>query len=97
MRLCNEYIKGLYTFINFVKKDMLDNVGWNLCCPCKHYKNEKKYRTYDVLRSHLIKHGFIEDYQYCNKHEEKGLNEVEIRDSYLKRGGPYRCRRRARR
>jgi hypothetical protein len=88
MRLCNEYIKGLYTFIDFVKKDMLDNVGGNLCCPCKHYKNEKKYYTYDVLRSHLIKHGFIEDYQYCNKHEEKGLNEVEIRDSYLKRGVP---------
>jgi hypothetical protein len=25
-RLCNEYIKGLDAFINFAKKDMLDNV-----------------------------------------------------------------------
>jgi hypothetical protein len=53
-RLCNEYIKGLAAFIYFMKKDMLDNVRGNLCCPCKHCKNEKKYRTYDVLRSHLI-------------------------------------------
>jgi hypothetical protein len=55
-RLCNEYIKGLDAFINFVKKDMLDNVRENLCCPCKHCKNEKKYRTDNVLRSYLI-HG----------------------------------------
>jgi hypothetical protein len=62
--LCNKYIKGLDAFIDFAKKNMLDNVKGNLCCPCKHYKNEKKYHTDDVLRSHLIKHGFMEDYQY---------------------------------
>jgi hypothetical protein len=28
--LCNEYIKGLDAFIDFVKKDMLDNVRGNL-------------------------------------------------------------------
>jgi hypothetical protein len=65
--LCNEYIKGLDAFINFVKKDMLDSVRGNLCCPCKHCKNEKKYRTYDVLRSHLMKDGFMKDYQCWNK------------------------------
>jgi hypothetical protein len=32
-RLCIEYIKGLDAFINFVKKDMLDNIKENLCCP----------------------------------------------------------------
>jgi hypothetical protein len=32
-RLCNEYIKGLDAFIYFTKKDMLDNVKGNLCCP----------------------------------------------------------------
>jgi hypothetical protein len=84
-RLCNEYIKGLDTFINFTKKDMLDNVRGNLCCPCKHYKNEKKYRTNDVLRSHLIKHGLMEDYRCWNKHGEEELNEAEMRDSYLER------------
>jgi hypothetical protein len=51
--LCIEYIKGLDTFINFMKKDMLDNVRGNLCCPYKHFKNEKN-RTNDVLRSYLI-------------------------------------------
>jgi hypothetical protein len=61
--ICNEYIKGLDTFINFIKKDMLDNVKENLCCPCKHCKNEKKYRIDNVLRSHLIKHEFMEDYR----------------------------------
>jgi hypothetical protein len=34
--LFNEYIKGLDAFIDFAKKDMLDNVSGNLCCPCKH-------------------------------------------------------------
>jgi hypothetical protein len=79
---CNEYIKGLDAFIDFTKKDMLGSIRGNLCCPCKYCKNEKKYSTDDVLRSHLIKHRFIEDYQYWNKHGE-GLNEAEMRDSYL--------------
>jgi hypothetical protein len=87
-RLCNEYIKGLYAFIDFVKKDMLDNVSGNLCCPCKHCKNEKKYHRGDVLRSYLIKHGFMKDYRCCNKHGEEGLNEAEIRDLYLEREVP---------
>jgi hypothetical protein len=86
--LCNEYIKGLYAFINFVKKDMLDNVKGNFCCPYKHCKNKKKYRTNDVLRSHLIKYGFMEDYQCWNKHEEEGLKEEKMRDSYLEREVP---------
>jgi hypothetical protein len=52
--ICNEYIKGLYAFFDFMKKDMLDNVRGNLYCPCKHCMNEKKYRADDVLSSHLI-------------------------------------------
>jgi hypothetical protein len=62
-RLCNEYIKGLDAFIDFSKKEIFDNVRGNLCCPSKYCKNEKKYRTDNVLRSHLIKHGFTEDYR----------------------------------
>jgi hypothetical protein len=62
-RLCIEYMKGLDAFVNFSKKDMLDNVRGNLYCPCKHCKNKKKYRTNDALMSHLIKHGFIDDYR----------------------------------
>jgi hypothetical protein len=62
-RLCNEYIKGLDTFIEFMKNDIVDNVRENLCCPCKHCKNAKKYHRNDVLRSQLIKHGFMKDYQ----------------------------------
>jgi hypothetical protein len=61
-RLYNEYIKRLNAFINFVKKNMLDNVRGNLCCVYKHYKNEKKYHTFDMLRSHLIKNRFMKDY-----------------------------------
>jgi hypothetical protein len=81
--LYNEYIKGLYAFIDFTKKDMLDNVRENQYCPYKHYKNEKKYHTDDELRPHLIKYGFMEDYQCWNQHREEGLNKVEMRDSYL--------------
>jgi hypothetical protein len=36
----------------------------------------------------LIKHGFMEYYEYRNKHGEEGLNETEMRDSYLKREVP---------
>jgi hypothetical protein len=86
--LCNEYIKGLDAFIDFTKKDMLDNIRGNLCCPCKHSKNEKKYHADDVLRSYLIKHGFMEDYRCWNKHGEEGLNEAEMRYSYVEREVP---------
>jgi hypothetical protein len=74
--LCNKYIKGLDAFVDFMKKDMLDNGRGNLYCPFKLWKNEKKYRTNHVLRSNLIKHG------------EEGLNEAEMRDSYLEREVP---------
>jgi hypothetical protein len=30
--LCIEYIKGLDAFIDFTKKDLLDNVTGDLCC-----------------------------------------------------------------
>jgi hypothetical protein len=61
LRLYNEYIKEVDAFIDFTKEHMLDNIRGNLCCPCKHCKNEKRYCTDDVLRSHLIKHAFTED------------------------------------
>jgi hypothetical protein len=64
---------------------MFDNVRGNLCCPCQYCKNEKKYCTNDVLRSHLIMHGFMKDYQCWNKHGGDGLNEIEMRDSYMER------------
>jgi hypothetical protein len=64
-------MKGLDAFIDFAKKDMLDNVRGNLCCSCKHCKNEKKYCTDDMLRSHLINHGFMEDYRCWNKHGQE--------------------------
>jgi hypothetical protein len=70
-RLYNEYIKGVDAFIDFMKKYMLDNVRGNLFCPCKHCKNEKRYRAEDVLRSHLIKHGFMDNYRCWNKHGEE--------------------------
>jgi hypothetical protein len=63
---------------------MLDNIRGNLCCPCKHCKNESKYCTDDVLSSHC-KNGFMEDYRCWNKHGEEGLNEAVIKDSYLER------------
>jgi hypothetical protein len=86
--LCNEYIKGLDAFIDFTKKYMLDNVRGNFYCPYKHCKNEKKYHVDDVLRSYLIKHGFIEYYRCWNKYGEERLNKIEIRDSYVERKVP---------
>jgi hypothetical protein len=87
-RICNEYIRGLDAFIDFMNKNMLDNIRQNLGCPCKYCKNEKKYHADDVLRSHLMKHGFMQDYRCWNKYGEEGLNEAENRDSYLEREVP---------
>jgi hypothetical protein len=79
-RLSNEYINGFDVFINFTKKDMVDNGRGFICCFYKHYKNEKKYHSGDVLRTHLIKHGFKEDYRCWNKHGDVGLNEAKMRE-----------------
>jgi hypothetical protein len=38
--------------------------------------------------SYLIKHEFMEYYRYWNKHGEEGLNETEMRYSYLEREVP---------
>jgi hypothetical protein len=84
--LSNEYINGSDAFVNFVKKDMVDNGSGFICCPCKHCKNEQKYHSDDVLRTHLIKHGFREDYRCCYKHGEVGLNEAEMREEVLTDG-----------
>jgi hypothetical protein len=72
--LSNEYINGLDAFIDFAKKDMVDNDRCFIYCPCKHCKNVKKYHSDDVLRTHLIEHGFKEDSRCWNKHGEVGLN-----------------------
>jgi hypothetical protein len=48
----------------------------------------RRDRTDDVLRSHLIKHGFMEDYRCWNKYREEGLNEAKMIDSYLEREVP---------
>jgi hypothetical protein len=59
---------------------MVDDDRGFICCPCKHCKNEKKYHSDDVLRTHLIKYGLKEDYRCWNKHGEVGLNKVEMRE-----------------
>jgi hypothetical protein len=79
-RLSNEYINVLDVFIDFVKTDMVDSGKGFICCLCKHCKNEKKYRSGDVLRTHLIKHEFNEDYRCWNKHGDVGHNEAKMRE-----------------
>jgi hypothetical protein len=74
--------------LSILRRDMLDNVRGNLCRPSKYCKNEKIYCIDDVLRSHLMKHEFVEDYRCWNKHGEEGLNQAEMIDSYLEREVP---------
>jgi predicted negative regulator of RcsB-dependent stress response len=38
--------------------------------------------------SHLIKNGFMKNYQYWNKHEEERLNKAEMRYLYLEKKVP---------
>jgi HSP20 family molecular chaperone IbpA len=67
---------------------MLDNITGNIYCPYKYCKNEKRYRTDDILRSHLINHGFMKDYRCWNKQRVEGLNEAKMRYSYMEREPP---------
>jgi hypothetical protein len=53
--LYNEYIEGLDAFIDYTKKDMLDNIRGNLCCPYKHCKNKNKYFVQDNKGQATIK------------------------------------------
>jgi hypothetical protein len=82
-RLCNEYIEGVDAFIDLVKKDILDNIRGNLYYPCKHCKNEKRYRTDDVLRSYLIKHGFMDDYRTLDALKLAGKSCIELHNYYI--------------
>jgi hypothetical protein len=81
-------LKGLMHLSISRRKICWTTLEGNLCCLCKYCNNEKKYCTDDVLRSHMIKHGFMEDYHCWDKYGEEGLNNVEMRDSYLKREVP---------
>jgi hypothetical protein len=87
-RLCKVYMDGVHAFIENPKKDMVDNGRQYLYCPCKNCKNKKRYLQEDVLKSHFIKCGFMEDYRYWNKHGEERLNEADSRDSYVEREVP---------
>jgi hypothetical protein len=82
-RLCNEYIEGVDAFIDLVKKDILNNIRGNLYYPCKHCKNEKRYRTDDVLRSYLIKHGFMDDYRTLDALKLVGKSCIELHNYYI--------------
>lgn len=58
-----EYLNGVNEFINVAKqqanKEEMDAYGSVFVyCPCKDCKNEKKFRSYDIVFQHLILRGF---------------------------------------
>lgn len=83
-----EYLNGVNGFINVAKqqanKEEIDAYGSSfIYCPCKDCKNEKKFRSHDIVFQHLILRGFKENYTCWNKHGEEGFNEgEEVEDTF---------------
>ena len=73
-RICDQYLKGLKSFITAVEGDMLTNRN-SMWCPCKDYRNIKKFDLSCTVHAHLIIRGFMAGYICWNKHGEEGINE----------------------
>jgi hypothetical protein len=58
-----------------------------MCCPCVDYENKKKYSSWKILHSHLLRKGFMPSYNCWTKHGERGVmmedNEEENDVMYL--------------
>ena len=73
-RTCEEYLNGLKLFIRAAEMDMLIQGKYAMCCPCVDCQNDKKFTSSMHDHTHLIIRGFMDDYKYCNKHGEEGIN-----------------------
>ena len=56
-------------------------------CPCVKCRNEKDYSSSKVIQSHLLRSGFMSDYNVWTKHGERGVmmedgDEEENDDNY---------------
>jgi hypothetical protein len=64
LHICNEYIKGLDAFINFMKKDMLDNVNETDILGFTDDDIEFWVHNIEEMVRNVKRHG--DDYQYSN-------------------------------
>ena len=81
-----EYLNGVNEFIKVAKeqanKEMDAYDSFLIYCPCKYCKNEKKFRSDEIVFQHLILRGFVENYTCWNKHREEGFNEGGVEDGF---------------
>ena len=65
----DEFLNSVEEFVTFALGNHQYLSNGDLRCPCKRCKN-KKFHGDDVVRLHLYKHGFVEDYYYWISHGE---------------------------
>ncbi|KAK1699520.1 hypothetical protein QYE76_016217 [Lolium multiflorum] len=82
-RLCDEFITGVNDFLAVTNANK--QRGFVLC-PCAACKNQKGYSSSRKVHVHLLRHGFMQSYNYWTKHGERGVrmedNEEEDDDNY---------------
>ena len=82
-RICDQYLKGLKSFITTAEVDMSTHYNSATWCPCKDCMNKKKYSKSCTVHAHLIIRGFMDVYRCWNKHGEEGVNDQVLQDSHM--------------
>ena len=83
-RRTDDFITGLRNFIGVAEAN---NQNGFMCCPCVACQNKKDYSSSKILHSHLLRTGFMPNYNCWTKHEERGVmmeenEEEENGDNY---------------
>jgi hypothetical protein len=81
-----EFIEGVRSFLKVA--DAYKRYGF-MCCPCGAYRNEKDYSWSSTIHLHLIRWGFMSEYNCWTKHTKIGVmmengDEEENDDNYHK-------------
>ena len=80
-----DFIKGMHYFLSVAEANNRTN-GF-IYCPCSSCKNMKDYSTSKTIHVHLLKNGFMPNYNCWTKHGESGVilednEEEEDSDKY---------------
>jgi hypothetical protein len=77
----NEFINGMHSFIGVAEANKRNGF---MCCPYGVCQNKKDYSSSKILHNHLLKSGFMSDYNCWTKHGEREViienNEEEKHD-----------------
>jgi len=65
------YIQDVNSFIEAAKRHALIMQTKDIYCPCVDYRNRIVCRDPNTIRSHLVRRGFMENYEIWDHHGER--------------------------